>query len=141
MDSYDIDLELRSVGDVVETLRMNVLINDPKTEEEQQEEETTELESIQDYKNKNQFGKFFYNIIKKINNPRNFFVPTVPTPNGNTIPLGTGNFFLPQGQVNFTGQVFKNGLLSEAVTGEEDSTFYYIRFGALLYFIQNNIFV
>ena len=137
--SYDIDLELRSVGDVVETLRMNVLINDPKTEEEQQEEETTELESIQDYKNKNQFGKFFYNIIKKINNPRNFFVPTVPTPNGNTISLGTGNFFLPQGQVNFTGQVFKNGLLSEAVTGEEDSTFYYIRFGALLYFIQNNI--
>jgi hypothetical protein len=137
--SYDIDLELRSVGDVVESLKMNVLINDKTTQGEQQEEETDELETIQDYKDKNQFGRFFYNTIKKLNENKNFLILDVPGKNNNTVKIGTGNFFLPQEKVNFMGQVFRGELLSSDVTGEADSALYYIRFGALLYFIQNNI--
>ncbi len=141
--SYDIDLELRSVGDVVESLRMNVLINDTLTEEEQQEQETNEEPTIQSYKDKNQFGRFFYNNITKLNNNKSFLVVNERRANGNNTDssIGTGTFFLADSEkVNFLGQNFNGEIFFPSVNEGYGKTLYYIRFGALLYFIQNNLF-
>jgi hypothetical protein len=138
--SYDIDLELRSVGDVVESLRMNVLINDKTTEEEQQEEETDEEPTIESYKDKNQFGRFFYNALQRLYAEGEYF--TYPESNLNH--GNSGTFYLPAlipelSKINFHSQKF-NG--EDQVLWYFDGykgTNHYIRFGTLLYFIQNSL--
>jgi len=137
--SYDIDLELRSVGDVVESLRMNVLINDKTTEEEQQEEETGEEPTVESYKDKNQFGRFFYNALKRVYAEGEYFTyPESDLNNGNS-----GTFYLPAlipelSKVNFQSQKFNGEDVFMFFDGYKN-TMHYIRFGTLLYFIQNSI--
>jgi len=130
--SYDINLELRSVGDVVESLRMNVLINDKTTQEEQQEKETEETPTIQSYKDKNQFGRFFYNVVNELYNKGEYF----NYPESNLNHGNSGTFYLPgQAKVNFQSQIFDGEGFFEGYK----NTMHYIRFGALLYFIQNSL--
>jgi len=138
--SYDIDLELRSVGDVVESLRMNVLINDKTTQEEQQEKETDEEPTVESYKDKNQFGRFFYNALKRVYAEEEYF--TYPESNLNH--GNSGTFYLPAlipelSKVNFQSQKFNGeGTVLYFFDGYKN-TMHYIRFGTLLYFIQNSI--
>jgi hypothetical protein len=137
--SYDIDLELRSVGDVVESLRMNVLINDKTTQEEQQEEETDEEPTIESYKDKNQFGRLFYNAIKLLDT-KGELVNKINLAQAYGIEINPGAKYYksPSGKIN---------LISQNYSGEDTflwfdgykNTMQYIRFGALLYFIQNSI--
>jgi hypothetical protein len=135
--SYDIDLELRSVGDVVESLRMNVLINDKTTQEEQQEEETDEEPTIESYKDKNQFGRFFYSAANLLDNEGTY--PTVPDVIGNNGATYYKSVLMTnQGEVNLLKQLF-DGEISFFPWNWKDNNMYYIRFGALLYFIQNSL--
>ena len=135
--SYDIDLELRSVGDVVESLRMNVLINDKTTQEEQQEEETNEEPTIESYKDKNQFGRFFYNAANLLDNEGTY--PVVPGISGNNGAVYYKSVLMTnQGEVNLLKQLF-DGPIAFWPWNWKDNNMYYIRFGALLYFIQNSI--
>jgi hypothetical protein len=135
--SYDIDLELRSVGDVVESLRMNVLINDKTTEEEQQEEETDEEPTIESYKDKNQFGRFFYDAINLLDNEGTY--PIVPGIRGNNGATYYKSVLMTnQGEVNLLKQLF-DGESAFWPWNWKDNNMYYIRFGALLYFIQNSL--
>jgi LAS superfamily LD-carboxypeptidase LdcB len=128
--SYDIDLELRSVGDVVESLRMNVLINDKTTEEEQQEEETDEEPTIESYKDKNQFGRLFYNSANLLDSKGEY--PVLKGVSGNN---GATYYKSPSGKVNLLKQLFDGPSFWDFW----DNNMYYIRFGALLYFIQNSV--
>ena len=52
---------------------MNVLVNDKTTKEEQQEEEIGEEPTIESYKDKNQFGRFFYNSLKQLYAAEKYF--------------------------------------------------------------------
>lgn len=142
--SYDIDLELRSVGDVVESLRMNVLINDttpPEGEGELEDEE----DAIQYYKDKNQFGRDFYNYMKFLQKNGEWAL----IPEGS---LGSN----VNGVTNSQSRYYKGSsgstiLLSQRFTGLAGNYFYpegllegkdifnYIRFGDFLYYIQNSI--
>jgi hypothetical protein len=132
--SYDIDLELRSVGDVVESLRMNVLINDKTTQGEQQEEETDEEPTIESYKDKNQFGKFFYEAVNLLDNEGTY--PVVPDIRGNNGAKYYKSVLMTnQGEVNLLKQLFDG----PSFWDWNDNNMYYIRFGALLYFIQNSV--
>lgn len=137
--SYDIDLELRSVGDVVESLRMNVLINDKTTEEEQQEEETDEEPTIESYKDKNQFGKLFYSAIKLLDSKgENVSKVTLAEAFGTKINPGAKYYKSPSGKVNLISQKY-NGEDTFLWFDGYKNTMQYIRFGALLYYIQNSI--
>jgi len=146
--SYDIDLELRSVGDVVETLRMNVLINDPKTEEEQQEKETDEEPTIESYKDKNQFGRFFYECTRFLKKNGEFAqlseIKALKGVDGSSAAFRTqAKYYKNQNKTTvlinqrFSGLAgnypFYEGIL------EGRDIFSYIRFGNLLGFIQNSI--
>ena len=146
--SYDIDLELRSVGDVVESLRMNVLINDPKTEEEQQEEETDEEPTIESYKDKNQFGRFFYECTRFLKKNGEFAqLSEIKARKGVD---GSSAAFRTQAKY-YKNQNKTTVLINQRFSGLAGNYFYpegilegrdifsYIRFGNLLGFIQNSI--
>jgi LAS superfamily LD-carboxypeptidase LdcB len=146
--SYDIDLELRSVGDVVETLRMNVLINDPKTEEEQQEEETDEEPTIESYKDKNQFGRFFYECTRFLKKNGEFAqlseIKALKGVDGSSAAFRTqAKYYKNQNKTTvlinqrFSG-LAGNYFYPEGILEGRD-IFSYIRFGNLLSFIQNSI--
>jgi len=137
--SYDIDLELRSVGDVVESLRMNVLINDKTTEEEQQEEETDEEPTVESYKDKNQFGRLFYSAIKLLDSKgENVSKVTLAEAYGLAINPGAKYYKSPSGKINLISQKY-NGEDTFLWFDGYKNTMQYIRFGALLFYIQNNI--
>jgi LAS superfamily LD-carboxypeptidase LdcB len=109
--SYDITLTVRSVGDVIESLKMNTslggTINTNTTEDNTTQSSTTpktDKETIEAFKNKNTMAEYFYSFIEK----------------GKT---GRDIRFLS----------FKNG------ESNSDDKIYYIRLGHLLDWIQNNI--
>jgi hypothetical protein len=133
---YNITIILRSIGDVIESLKTNILL--PKdaipskssttqptttTTEENQEEpnpEQTLSEFIVSYKDKHSIGKFFYN---------------------NTIALDKqkvsnyGSIFLKNKGVSFIKQQYKDGQNS----GKNGITQYYIRFERFLRYIEENL--
>jgi hypothetical protein len=135
--TYNITIILRSIGDVIESLKTNILLPKdalstkssikPSTEnttEENKEEpnpEQTLSEFIVSYKDKHSIGKFFYN---------------------NTITLDKqkvsdyyGSTFLKNKGVSFIKQQYKDGQNS----GKNGITQYYIRFERFLRYIEENL--
>ena len=109
--SYDITLTVRSVGDVIESLKMNTSLGGTiitnTTEDNTTESSTTpktDKETIEAFKNKNTMAEYFYSFIE----------------NGKT---GRDIRFLS----------FKNG------ESNSDDKIYYIRLGHLLDWIHDNI--
>jgi hypothetical protein len=116
--SYDITLTVRSIGDVIESLKMNTslggIISTNTTEDNTTESATTpktSKETVEAFKNKNKIGEYFYSLIENLE--------------GGT--STKDSVFLP----------FKSG--EPALSLDSEDKIYYIRLGHLLDWIQNNI--
>lgn len=126
--TYDITLTVRTIGDVIESLKINTLsgnisakpIIQPKTpqpiEEGATPPEQTVEEAIADFANSSDVGRMLYNIQKQLE-------PLGPGSNGSST-LAIGN------DVVAIKQVYK---------GEKDTNQYYIRFGYFLEEFRKNI--
>jgi hypothetical protein len=135
--TYEISIVLRSIGDVIESLKTNILLpkdasstqssTKPKTtptSTENNEEpniENTQLESIVSYKDKHSIGKFFYNNTVALDKQQ--------------INKGYGSCFLKNKGVSFIKQQYKDGQNS----GKNGVTQYYIRFERFLRFIEETL--
>jgi hypothetical protein len=126
--TYDITLTVRTIGDVIESLKINTLsgyinakpIIQPKTPQPTEEgatpPEPTVEEAIADFANSSDIGRMLYNIQKQLE-------PLGPGSTGAST-LAIGN------DVIAIKQVYK---------GEKDTNQYYIRFGYFLEQVQANI--
>jgi hypothetical protein len=113
--SYDITLTVRSVGDVIESLKMNTslggTIGNNTTKDNTTESSTTpktNKEAIEAFKNKNKIGEYFYSLIENLS--------------GGGTPSKDSGFLS-----------FKNG------ESNSNDKIYYIRLGHMLDWVQNNI--
>jgi hypothetical protein len=126
--TYDIILTVRTIGDVIESLKINTLsgyikakpVIQPKTPQPTEEEATppdpTVEEAIADFANSSDIGRMLYNIQKQLE-------PLGPGSSGAST-LAIGN------DVVAIKQVYK---------GEKDTNQYYIKFGYFLEQFQANI--
>ena len=124
--SYDIVIIVRSIGDVIESLKTNILVSDTDNQDNQ-ETEAQETPTIESYKDKNQLGKLAYDSKNLLS--------TIPLAKG-----GCRSTNITSAVINNAGLVFDNNkkdLLQQDFQGSESQ--YYIRLGALLSFIQNFI--
>ena len=124
--SYDITITIKSIGDVIESLKLNVLIEDKSTDEDEEEETTDEEPTIESFKDKHQIGRLFFNAKKAINKSNisaQQGCRAIETDLLNNIP------FEKTGIKHFLQQNY-NGIESQ----------YYIRLGSLLAFIQERVF-
>jgi predicted chitinase len=127
--SYDITVIIRSVGDVIESLKTNVLISDsnekPQAEEASAEEttaeETQETPTVESYADKHQIGRLLFNAKNAL--------ATAPNSVGGCRAIFS-NLFKNIPQVKG-----KKHFLQQDYTGGESQ--YYIRLGSLLAFIEN----
>ena len=129
--SYDITVIIRSIGDVIESLKVNVLIDDitiqvKAGEEEEKEEtaqETQEPPSIESYTDKHQIGKLLFNAKTALG---------LSTKTQGGCKVVYSNLFknIPQvkGKKHFLQQDYDKG-----------ESQYYIRLGSLLAYIENVI--
>jgi len=137
--SYNINLIIRSIGDVIESLKMNVLVDDKLNINKPQNppnntggDKQTEPDTIESYADKSQIGKLFY-YVKKVLSAK------PPTNNNGSVSItsiandktGENLLYSPdiEQKKNFLKQIF------EGKTEPE----YYIRLGALFAYIQNKI--
>ena len=125
--SYNITLKLRSIGDVVESLKLNIL-NYDKNEDTEEEEpsDDTEEPSIQSYKDKHQLGRILYTAKEA------FSGATANQNDANGSNFLYTNIF--KGIKEIEG---KKHFISQTFEGQD--TQYYIRFGSLLAYIENRI--
>jgi hypothetical protein len=124
--SYDITITIKSIGDVIESLKLNVLIEDKSTDEDEEEETTDEEPTIESFKDKHSIGRLFFNAKKAINKSNILAQQgcrAIETDLLNNIP------FEKTGIKHFLQQNY-NGIESQ----------YYIRLGSLLAFIQERVF-
>jgi len=131
--TYDITLTLRSMGDVIESLKTNTLLPGAALDtaasgsaegETQTVEETTETppeptpeDVIKDFANTHEIGKFFYTMQQRLSN-----APS--TPSGLSYLVSTGD-----GTIGFLKQKYE----------DEGGSQYYIRLGRFLSFLQTRL--
>jgi predicted chitinase len=130
--SYDITVIIRSIGDVIESLKTNILVSDankkPKAEEEEVSiestaEETQEDPTIESYADKHQIGRLLFNAKTALASSSNVV--------GGCRAIYS-NLFKDVPAVKG-----KKHFLQQDYTGGESQ--YYIRLGSLLAFIENSI--
>jgi hypothetical protein len=136
--SYDITLTLRSIGDVIESLKINLINPNPENKQDPNQTETppepTPDSIIVAAKDKNSISNFFYlNQQKFQTNSQYFTSPPDKTNVGmkwltNVIPSKDGKEHIDIVQQLFVGG--ENG---------KDRTEYYIRLGTFLEFIEQKI--
>jgi putative chitinase len=128
--TYDITVTLRSMGDVIESLKTNTLLpgaavdtstsgsaeGETETSEEGEEPEPTAEDVIKDFANTHEIGKFFYKTQQKM-------APLGTTTSGMSY-LSAGD-----GTVSFIKQKYE----------DEGGTQYYVRLGRFLKFIENRL--
>ena len=127
--SYDITVIIRSIGDVIESLKTNVLVSDsnakPNSEEEAEEEttagETQETPTVESYADKHQIGRLLFNAKTALASSSNVV--------GGCRAISSNLF---KGVPAVQG---KKHFLQQDYTGGESQ--YYIRLGSLLAFIEN----
>jgi hypothetical protein len=139
--SYDITVIIRSVGDVIESLKCNVISSTPPTISTTPTEtpttpegtpppEPTPTDIIVASKDKNSIAHFFYDAQEKFKTPGNFnFSPSRP----NTGMSWLTNIVIPKDgkeHIDFIKQDFEGG------TNGSVSTEYYIRLGSFLDFFE-----
>lgn len=135
--SYDITLTIRSIGDIVEGLKLNILVNDKAGEITIDKPSTNSSDStppseppqptIESYRDKHQIGKLLYEVKRCLDK---YSVKQ----NGC---LSIGNIYL-----NNIGQLTEDiaterNFLVQTYAGNENQ--YYIRLGAFLNFLQEKI--
>ena len=127
--SYDITVIIRSIGDVIESLKANVLINDSniKVSAGEDEEGATvdEQSSIEAAKDKHQIGKLFYLAQKLLANSTKV--------NGGCTAIYS-NLFKDIPSVRG-----KKHFLRQDYGGNTQSSQYYIRLGSFLAFLENKV--
>jgi hypothetical protein len=123
--SYDITITIKSIGDVIESLKLNTLIEDKSTEEDEDEETTTEEPTIESFKDKHQIGRLFYNAKKALSKNPQFKKGC----RGLETDLLKDITFEKTGIKHF---------LQQNYNGTEPQ--YYIRLGSLLAFIQAKVY-
>jgi predicted chitinase len=129
--SYDITVIIRSIGDVIESLKTNVLVSDanrkPKVGEEEEEEttagETQETLTIESYADKHQIGRLLFNAKNALAASSNVV--------GGCRAIYS-NLFKDVPAIKG-----KKHFLQQDYTGGESQ--YYIRLGSLLAFIENSV--
>jgi hypothetical protein len=135
--SYDITLTLRSVGDVIESLKVNLInpnpSNKPKNPEEEPKPDPTPDDIIVAAKDKNLISTFFYNNQQKFQTKGQYnFSPSRANAGmkwlTNVIKAKDGKEYIDIVQQLFIGG--ENG---------KDRTEYYIRLGTFLDFIEQEI--
>ena len=127
--TYDITLTVRTIGDVIESLKINTLsgyikadpIIQPKTPQSTEEgatppDPTTTEEAIADFANSSDIGRILYNIQKQLE------------------PLGAGSTGASTLSINNDVVAVK-----QVYKGEKDTNQYYIRFGYFLEQFQSKI--
>lgn len=118
--SYDITLTLRSMGDVVESLKMNLFTPTTTGSFSTQPTPPSGSSPIEAYANAHLIGRWFYNNKKNFSQGINYLTTSDPDESGyTTVPSG--------GSVSFIQQNSTQGIQ------------YYVRFGRFLSFVQNNI--
>jgi hypothetical protein len=116
--SYDITIVLVSMGDIIESLNVNVLKNPPSdTEKNDVEEVETTQELVESVKNTNEFASIFNQKIKELN-----------TSIGARGQLKSGFIKNDKGRVTYVSYYYKS-----------IDRLYYIRFDELLKTLQDNI--
>jgi len=129
--SYDITVIIRSIGDVIESLKTNVLVSDanrkPKAGEEEEEEttagETQETPTIESYADKHQIGRLLFN------------AKTALAASSNVV--GGCRAIYSNLFKDVPAIKGKKHFLQQDYTGGESQ--YYIRLGSLLAFIENSV--
>ena len=124
--SYDITITIKSIGDVIESLKLNVLIGGKSTDKDEEEETTDEEPTIESFKDKHEIGKLFFDAKQAINKSAISIQQgcrAIETDLLNNIP------FEKTGIKHFLQQNY-NGIESQ----------YYIRLGSLLAFFQEGVF-
>ena len=123
--SYNITITIKSIGDVIESLKLNTLIEDKSTEEDEEEETTTEEPTIESFKDKHQIGRLFFNAKKALNKNPQF--------KKGCRALETDLLK----DITFEKTEIKH-FLQQNYNGTKPQ--YYIRLGSLLAFIQNKVY-
>lgn len=140
--SYTITLKILSLGDIVESLKVNRLARGPKTQEAKEEEQEnieeaeTEEEVIEAYKNKDAITRLFFDSMKALENNGTSFQGTVTLEWKDASPAScTG---LPSDdEAKKLGFQFAGDFISleEADFGSND-VLYYVRLGGFLEYLK-----
>ena len=123
--SYDITVIIRSIGDVIESLKANVLVTDTTTRAGAQTQQTGEVPPIEAFKDRHQIGRLFFDAQK--------ILAAAPVVKGGCVSLETD---LLKDIPNILG--YKH-FLKQDFSGKTKSSQYYIRLGSLLAFIENKV--
>lgn len=140
--SYNINLIIRSIGDVIESLKMNILVDDKTNINTQSQNSSnnaggnnqTEPPTIESYADKNQIGFLLYNV------KRVFERPKTPEKNNGSVSITSIINLNTNENLLFSPDIEqKKNFLKQTFEGKNEPE-YYIRLGALLAYIQNKIF-
>lgn len=123
--SYDITVIIRSIGDVIESLKANVLVTDTTTRAGAQTQQTGEVPPIEAFKDRHQIGRLFFDAQK--------ILAAAPVVKGGCVSLETD---LLKDIPNILG--YKH-FLKQDFSGKTKSSQYYIRLGSFLAFIENKV--
>jgi len=123
--SYDITVIIRSIGDVIESLKANVLVKDITTPTEEQANQTGEVPPIEAFKDKHQIGRLFFDAQK--------ILAASTTTKGGCASLETD---LLKDIPEIAGL---KHFLKQDYAGKTKSSQYYIRLGSFLAFIENQV--
>jgi len=119
-NTFDITINLRSIGDIIESLKINSSKTITEDSLETAEVSETTPPPYEYYKNKNSIGKLYYNVVKKIFNRG-------------------GEFFVEPANSKLAGEI---SFVRVPFKGENAGYKYYIKLSRLLYeFQQSNIIV
>ena len=123
--SYDITVIIRSIGDVIESLKANVLIKDITTPTEEQTNQTGEVPPIEAFKDRHQIGRLFFDAQK--------ILAASTTIKGGCASIET-NLLKDIPEI-----VGLKHFLKQDYAGKTKSSQYYIRLGSFLAFIENQV--
>ncbi len=123
--SYDITVIIRSIGDVIESLKANVLVKDITTPTEEQTNQTGEIPPVEAFKDRHQIGRLFFDAEK--------ILAASTTIKGGCASLETDLL------KDIPEIVGLKHFLKQDYAGKTKSSQYYIRLGSFLAFIEKKI--
>jgi N-acetyl-anhydromuramyl-L-alanine amidase AmpD len=131
--SYNITLTIRSIGDVIESLKINTLLKDVDIKGDDKKEKTDEEPTIESYKDKHQIGRLLYNAKRALAEEPYF--------HGGSKAISTSDKILTE----FPGALLKDiegikgkkHFLQQNYLGGEPQ--YYIRLGSFLAFLEQKV--
>jgi hypothetical protein len=131
--SYNITLTIRSIGDVIESLKINTLLKDVDIKGDDKKEKTDEEPTIESYKDKHQIGRLLYNAKRALAEEPYF--------HGGSKAISTSDKILTE----FPGALLKDiegikgkkHFLQQNYSGGEPQ--YYIRLGSFLAFLEQKV--